>query len=240
MKSCTRALLCAGLVAILLLLVWTPSAFAQGTTTSSVVGTVTDPDGVALPGVTVSIVHEPTGTRYTAYTRADGRFSVFNVRVGGPYAVTAELQGFSPLTRSGLTTSLGEELSINFAMQLQAVAETLTVTATSNPIINPARTGASSLVSEIAIAMTPTLSGEIADYARLDPYFSTASTNSGSTSITVAGRNNRYNNIQIDGSVKNDLFGLAAQGTPGGQTETNPISMDAVQEINLVVSPYDV
>ncbi len=240
MKSFTRSLLCAGLVAMFLL-AWAPSAFAQGsTTTSSIVGTVTDPDGVALPGVTVTVVHEPTGTRYTAYTRADGRFSVFNVRVGGPYSVTADLQGFAPLTRAELTASLGEELSINFAMQLQAVAETLTVTATSNPIINPARTGATSWVSETAIAMTPTLSRELADYARLDPYFSTSSTNSGSTSITVAGRNNRYNNIQIDGSVNNDLFGLAAQGTPGGQTETNAISIDAVQEINLVVSPYDV
>ena len=239
MKSFARPLICAGLVAMFAL-VWTPAAFAQGTTTSSVVGTVTDPDGGALPGVTVSIVHEPTGTRYTAYTRGDGRFSVFNVRVGGPYSVSAELQGFAPLTRTELTVSLGEELSIEFALQLQAVEETITVTATSNPIINPARTGASSLVSEIAIETTPTLNREIADYARLDPYFSTTSSNNGSTSITVAGRNNRYNNIQIDGSVNNDLFGLAAQGTPGGQTETNPISMDAVQEINLVVSPYDV
>ncbi len=239
MNSFARSLLCAGLVAIFALS-WAPSAFAQGATTSSITGTVTDPDGVPLPGVTISIVHEPTGTRYTSYTRGDGRFSVFNVRVGGPYSVTAELQGFAPLTREELNVALGETLAVSFALQLQAVQETVTVTATSDPIINPGRTGAESLISEEEIGVLPTLDRSIADYARLDPYFRPNSSNDGPTSISVAGRNNRYNNIQIDGSVNNDLFGLAAQGTPGGQTETNAISLDAVKEINLLVSPYDV
>jgi len=239
MNSFARSLLCLGLVAMFTV-VWAPSAFAQGATTSTITGMVTDPDGVALPGVTITIIHEPTGTRYTSYTRGDGRFAVFNVRVGGPYAVAAELQGFSPLNRTELNVGLGETLNVTFAMQLQSVAETVTVTATSDPIINPGRTGAESLVSEQTIEAMPTLTRSIADFARLDPYFKTNSSGDGPTSISVAGRNNRYNNIQIDGSVNNDLFGLAAQGTPGGQTETNAISLDAVKELNLLVSPYDV
>jgi len=239
MNSSTSRLLCAGLVAMLML-AWAPAVFAQGATTSTITGVVNDPDGAPLPGATVTIVHEPTGTRYTSYTRGDGRFSVFNVRVGGPYSVTAEIQGFAPLTRENLNVALGETLSVSFALQLQAVQETITVTATSDPIINPGRTGAESLVSEEEIGALPTLDRSIADFARLDPYFKPASSNDGPTSISVAGRNNRYNNIQIDGSVNNDLFGLAAQGTPGGQTDTNAISLDAVKEIALLVSPYDV
>jgi len=239
MKSIARSLLCAGLVAIFAL-AWAPAVFAQGATTSTITGSVTDPDGAPLPGVTVTIVHQPTGTRYTSYTRGDGRFSVFNVRIGGPYTVTAELQGFAPLARENLNVALGETLDVTFALQLQAVQETVTVTAASDPIINPGRTGAESLVTEEEINSLPTLDRSIADFARLDPYFKTDSSNDGPTSISVAGRNNRYNNIQIDGSVNNDLFGLAAQGTPGGQTNTNAISLDAVQEINLLVSPYDV
>lgn len=239
MSSFARSLLCAGLVAMFAL-AWAPSAIAQGATTSTIIGVVTDPDGMALPGVTITIVHQPTGTRYTSYTRGDGRFRVFNVRVGGPYSVAVQLQGFAPLSRETLNVALGETLQITFALQLQAVLETVTVTATSDPIINPGRTGAESFISEKEIAAMPTLDRSIADYARLDPYFKTDSTNDGPTTISVAGRNNRYNNIQIDGSVNNDLFGLAAQGTPGGQTETNAISLDAVKEINLLVSPYDV
>ncbi|MGD8817473.1 MAG: carboxypeptidase-like regulatory domain-containing protein, partial [Acidobacteriota bacterium] len=227
MSSFARSLLLAGLVATLAL-AWAPSAFAQGATTSTITGAVTDPDGSPLPGVTVTLIHEPTGTRYTTYTRGDGRFSVFNVRVGGPYAVSAELQGFAPLTRENLNVGLGETLEVTFALQLQAVQETVTVTATSDPIINPGRTGAESLVSQEEIGVLPTLDRSIADFARLDPYFKPSSSNDGPTSISVAGRNNRYNNIQIDGSVNNDLFGLAAEGTPGGQTETNAISLDAV------------
>lgn len=239
MNSIARSLLCAGLVAIFAL-AWAPAVFAQGATTSTITGSVTDPDGAPLPGVTVTIVHQPTGTRYTSYTRGDGRFSVFNVRIGGPYTVTAELQGFAPLARESLSVALGETLEVTFALQLEAVQETVTVTAASDPIINPGRTGAESLVTEEEINSLPTLDRSIADFARLDPYFKTDSSNDGPTSISVAGRNNRYNNIQIDGSVNNDLFGLAAQGTPGGQTDTNAISLDAVQEINLLVSPYDV
>ena len=90
------------------------------------------------------------------------------------------------------------------------------------------------------IETLPTISRSIFDFARTSPYFNESNTNGGDSFISVAGRNNRYNNIQIDGAVNNDVFGLAASGTPGGQTGTQPISLDAIQELQLVVSPYDV
>ena len=136
MKPIARSLLCMGLAAIFALS-WAPDVFAQGATSGAITGVVTDPDGAALPGATVTAIHQPTGTRYTAYTRVDGRYSIFNVRVGGPYSLTIELQGFASLTRADLQVTLGQELAVTFAMQLQAVQEVITVTATSDPIINP-------------------------------------------------------------------------------------------------------
>ena len=86
----------------------------------------------------------------------------------------------------------------------------------------------------------PTIARSLTDIARTSPYFNEANTNGGDSFLSVAGRNNRYNNIQIDGAVNNDLFGLAASGTPGGQTGVQPISYDAIGEAQFVVSSYDV
>jgi len=119
------------------------------------------------------------------------------------------------------------------------VSEAITVTATANDVINPNRTGSTSAVSEDQIEMLPTVNRQLQDFARTNPYFNTSLTGDG-TFMFVAGRNNRYNNIQIDGAVNNDLFGLAASGTPGGQAGTQPISLDAIQELQLLISPYDV
>ena len=109
----------------------------------------------------------------------------------------------------------------------------------SDAIINPNRTGSTSAVSEEQIEQLPTVNRQIQDFARTNPYFNTSLTGDG-TFMFVAGRNNRYNNIQIDGAVNNDLFGLAASGTPGGQAGTQPISLDAIEQLQMLVSPYDV
>ena len=239
MKCNLRSVLCLGLGA-LVALAFTPQVFAQGATTGSITGFVLDPDGAPLPGASVVAIHTPTGTRYTAYSQVDGRFNMHAVRTGGPYQVTVTLTGFTTGEDTAAQVTLGQNLNLTFTLRLASVEETITVTAVSDPIINPGRTGATSNVSLKAIETLPSMNRQISDFARLDPFFSTNSDNSDPTSVTVAGRNNRYNNIQIDGSVNNDLFGLADQGTPGGQTETNPISLDAVEEFQLVVSPYDV
>src|SRR5205809_502044 len=125
------------------------------------------------------------------------------------------------------------------AQTLTTGSETITVSAAA-PVIDTSRAGTASNVKSEVIEALPTIARSITDVASTSPYFSQGNSNGGDSFLSVAGRNNRYNNIQIDGAVNNDLFGLAASGTPGGQTGTQPISLDAIAELQLVVAPYDV
>jgi hypothetical protein len=210
-------------------------------TTGRLVGQVTlKTDQSPLPGVAVEALHAPTGTRYATITAANGRFSILNVRVGGPYSVTANISGFRSQTQKGIEIGLGESRTLNFAMELESVTEAVVVTAESTPLISPDRMGTTAAVSEQQIQALPTVRRQIQDFARTNPYFSNDTADQSGTRLNVAGKNNRYNTIQIDGAVNNDLFGLADTGTPGGQANTQPISLDAVQELQLVVSPYDI
>lgn len=210
-------------------------------TSGSIGGNVTTRgDNVALPGVTIEAVHLPTGTRYTTATNSNGRYVIPNARIGGPYRITAALEGFKGSTVQNAQVRIGETTEVPIALGLAAVSEAITVTASSDPIINPNRTGSESQVSTKQIETLPTVNRSLQDYARTNPYFVIDPRDESQTTMQVAGRNNRYNNIQIDGAVNNDLFGLAATGTPGGQANTQPVSLDAIQQIQLVVSPYDV
>jgi hypothetical protein len=212
---------------------------AQAQTTSGTLAGVVTASGDALPGVTVEAVHTPTGTRYSAVTGPNGRFIIPNVRVGGPYRITANLEGFRQADVNGISVNLGTTAEVPLALQLAAVSEAITVTATADDIINPNRTGSTSSVSTQEIEQLPTVNRQIQDFARTNPYFTTSLTGDG-TFMIVAGRNNRYNNIQIDGAVNNDLFGLSSSGTPGGSSDAQPISLDAIEQIQLLISPYDV
>ncbi|MHB0970247.1 MAG: TonB-dependent receptor [Thermoanaerobaculia bacterium] len=217
-----------------------PIAQAQVTTGALTGSVTTKEDGSALPGVTVEAVHVPTGTRYSAITGSNGRYTIPNVRVGGPYTVTANLEGFQQATVNRIEVGIGTPTDVPVVMGLAGLTEAITVTAVADEIINPNRTGSSSSVAEEQIEILPTVNRSLQDFARTNPYFSVDPMDFSATRITVAGRNNRYNSIQIDGAVNNDLFGLADTGTPGGQTDTQPISLDAIQQLQLVVSPYDV
>lgn len=235
MRPHLKSLLC--LLALCLMLA--PAAFGQGVTTGTLTGTVADQDGGVLPGAQVEAVHTATGARYSATTDGSGRFRLINVRVGD-YTVTAAMDGFKTGTLENVAATLGSEQTLSFKLQLETVSETVVVTGEGNSIINPGHTGAASNVSREQIETLPTVNRGIEDFARTNPLFSLSSTNDQAGFISVAGRNSRYNNIQIDGAVNNDIFGLAESGTPGGQTESQPISLDAVQELQLLVSPYDV
>jgi hypothetical protein len=219
-----------------------PSAWSQTATTGALSGVVTDQTGATLPGAAAEAVHEPTGTRYSGVTDTAGRFAFLNVRVGGPYLVTVSLSGFKPEKQERVTVALGEERALSFKLRLETVTETVEVTAEASSIISPSSTGPTSNVAQAAIETLPTVARGIEDFARLSPYFNSQGSGdgAGANALSVAGRNTRYNNIQIDGAINNDLFGLADSGTPGGQTESQPISIDAVQELQLVVAPYDV
>src|SRR5262245_60179316 len=211
---------------------------AQTLTNGALSGNVVDQQGAALPGVTVNAVHEPTGTQYSAVTDGEGHYLIPNVRVGGPYTVTATLSGFADQRHSDVIVTLGDAKAVDFSMGIAAVAETITVVGQS--VFSETRAGTAANVSQAALEALPTISRSLTDMARTSPYFNEANSNGGDSFVSVAGRNNRYNSISIDGAVNNDVFGLAASGTPGGQTGTQPISLDAIQELQLVVAPYDV
>lgn len=197
-------------------------------------------DKSPLPGVTVEAIHVPTGTLYTATTQASGRFNILNVRVGGPYTVTTKLSGFRVQSQKGIDIGLGEKRNLGFEMDLEGVQQAVEVTAESMPLISPDRMGSGSAVPEAEIKVLPTIRRQFQDFAKTNPYVNVQASDSTQTSISIGGKNNRYNTIQIDGAVNNDIFGLATTGTPGGQTDTQPISLDAIQELQIVVSPYDV
>jgi len=227
------------LVAACALIALTPAAFAQ-VTTGSITGRVLAADGSALPGVTIEAVHTPTGTRYSDVTGGEGRFTIPNVRVGGPYRITAALEGFREAAADNVTVPLGGAADVPLTLQLATITEAITVTATTDEIINPNRTGATSTVSTEEIETLPTVNRTLQDFARTNPYVNVDPQDLSATRMTVAGKNNRYNSIQIDGAVNNDLFGLADTGTPGGQADALAVSLDAIQEIQVAVSPYDV
>lgn len=226
-------------LALAMAVAWAPLTAAQGVTTGALSGVVVDQDGGRLPGVTVEAVNPATGTRYVNVTDEQGRYSLRNMRTGD-YNVTASLEGFVPAEQSGIEVRLGQDDRVNFTLEIGAIEDVVTVTGEANPLISSTRTGSSSNVSTREIEALPTLNRGFEDFARTNPFITVSTQNEDPDAISVAGRNSRYNNIQIDGAVNNDLFGLADQGTPGGQADTTPISLDAIAELQLLVVPFDV
>lgn len=214
---------------------------SQGVTTGSLSGLVKDPSGAPIRGAKVVAELLTTGTRYETATDATGYFNIVNARVGGPYQVNVTVPGMQEGVGNNVFVSLGEVTEIKIDLQLEAVQAEVVVTGQANPLIGPARIGAGSNVGEDVLENLPTIGRGFEDFARTNPLIQVQpDREDGPSVISVAGRNNRYNNIQIDGAVNNDLFGLAASGTPGGQSETTPISMDSIKELQLVIAPFDV
>ncbi len=199
-------------------------------TTSSMGGRITDQNGEALIGATVIAVHTPSGTRYGTTTNEDGRFILPSIRVGGPYAVTVSYTGYKEQTQENVYVSLGTRATVNAALKEDVLELGLvTVSANRNDIFSGNRTGAAVNVTADAFNAAPTLSRNFQDFARLVPQ---------ARGNSFAGQDNRLNNITIDGSIFNNSFGLAGQ--PGGRTNTAPISLDAIEEIQFNLAPYDV
>ncbi|MGB7212232.1 MAG: carboxypeptidase regulatory-like domain-containing protein [Gemmatimonadales bacterium] len=211
---------------------------AQGVTSAAVQGKVTQAGGTPVEGATVIIVNTSTGQRFQVQTRAGGRYTLENVAPGGPYSISARGVGFQPNTLTGVQLSLGQRFNANFELTQSVVqVQELTINAAVDPLINRGRTGAASTISDSLVASLPTLSRNFTDFIVASPQVIAAP--GGSPSI--AGSNNRFNNIQIDGAVNNDLFGLGSSGVPGGQNENaRPIPLDAVKQFQILVSPFDV
>jgi len=215
------------LVAMLLTLSLT--AMAQ-ITTSSMAGRVTldDQNGEEVIGATVVAIHEPSGTRYTAVTNTSGRFSINGMRTGGPYEVTVSYVGFQPKTIKGVILQLAEtyDLDVWLSENTEEIAEIVVSGRASK--FAAEKTGASTNITNAQITNLPTVSRAITDVTRLSPY--------GGNGMSFAGADGRTANFTVDGANFNNNFGLSSN-LPGGG---NPISIDAIEELQVVISPYDV
>jgi hypothetical protein len=227
------ATLCGAFLLVLFAAATPEDVRAQGTT-ASLRGTVTDQAGETLPGANVLAVHQPSGTRYGTTTGADGQYELQGMRVGGPYRLTVSFVGYQEATEEGFELSLGQTRTINVQLLQQAQElEPVEVVGQQSSVINTNRTGAQTNVSQQAIETLPSISRSLSDLARLTPQASGRGGNS------IAGRNDRYNSIQIDGATFDDVFGLG-EAVPGSQAGAQPISLDAIEEFNVNIAPYDV
>src|SRR5438552_2130421 len=207
---------------------------AQGVTTAAIAGVVTDSSGAPLEGARVVALHGPSGTAYAAVTRADGRFTIPGMRVGGPYRVRVALVRYRQEVQDQIQLTLGGTADLRFALTRASVElAPVTVTATSNPVFSSERTGAATTIATAQIAHLPTISRRVEDLLRLTPQYSPLS-----FGFSFAGQDNRLNNMTIDGSYFNNSFGLAGQ--PGDRTGVAPISLDALEQVQVNVAPYDV
>ncbi|MFT2010063.1 TonB-dependent receptor [Pontibacter sp. 13R65] len=211
-------------------------AWAQGSTTASLSGAVRDESGEELPGATVVAIHTPTNTQYASPTNAQGRFNIQNMRVGGPYTITVSFVGFQDRVTENINLTLGQTLNLNFTLSPSSLSlNQVEVVSNRDNIINGDRTGASTTIRSEQIATLPTVTRGINDFARLTPQADIKG-----SSISIAGINNRFNQLTIDGAVSNDVFGLSDTGTNGGSTGTSPISLDAIEQFNVQIAPFDV
>ena len=204
--------------------------WSQGATTAAMSGVITDKDGAGLPGATVIAIHTPTNTQYVAPTNSDGRFNIQNMRVGGPYSVRVTFVGYKDFTREGVALSLGQNL--RFDQKLSDATTELsevTVSGRRDPIMSADHTGASTTVQRETIERLPTLNRSLNDFTRLTPQ---------ANGQSFGGRSSGFNNITIDGAIFNNAFGL--QSTVGGQAGAQPISLDAIDQIQVSIAPFDV
>ncbi len=199
-------------------------------TTSMIRGRVLDEAGAPLPGASVEAVHVPSGTEYGTTTLANGTYSIPGMRVGGPYKIVISFLGFETHTTEGLSLALGVATDVNIMLKEQSLSlGEVVVTGVNDPYFGSDRTGAATAVSRKNLETMPTISRRIGDFTRLTPQ---------SSGNSFAGQDNRLNNITVDGSYFNNSFGLAGQ--PGERTGVSPISLDAIDQIQVSVAPYDV
>ncbi|MBA3444957.1 MAG: TonB-dependent receptor [Gemmatimonadales bacterium] len=207
-------------------------ANSQGVTGSAVQGRVTRSGGGGADGALVELRSAETGQTYTANADSEGRFFIDNVQPGTGYVLTIRAIGFRPSARPGIALVLGQRLAADVTLQPEAVQlEEIEVVATGDPLLSASRTGPSQQISDSAIARLPLQGRNFTDLIQISPQV---------VGTSVAGQNNRYNNLQVDGGVNNDVFGLAETGSPGGQARARPISVEAVKEFQVLVAPFDV
>ena len=204
------------------------SAFAQ-VTTSSLNGHIVDASGESVPGATVVAIHTPSGTQYFAVANADGMYYINGMRVGGPYNVEISCLGYQKITYTDVTLKVAEAYALDAKLADDSqVLESAVVISTANSKFATEKTGAATNINNAQITSLPTVSRSITDITRLSPY--------GGNGMSFVGSDGRNANFTVDGADFNNNFGLS-DNLPGGG---NPVSIDAIEELQVVISPYDV
>ncbi|TKC06620.1 TonB-dependent receptor [Pedobacter polaris] len=216
------------IVVIVLAFVGFISAANAQITTSSLTGTIRD-SKETMPGASVKATHTPTGTVYGVITNADGRYTIGNMRVGGPYTIEVSFVGYKPQKFEDVTLKLGEPFVLNVTLaDNSSTLATVNITSSApNSIMNSNKSGANTVVSRQQIQALPTISRSVNDITRLTPQ---------ANGTSVGGGNYRSNNFTVDGANYNNQFGIGANIPANG----SPISIDALEQISINITPYDV
>jgi hypothetical protein len=209
-------------------LTFSGAVFSQGVTTSSLAGTVVDEKGEPVMMASVLAVHTPSGTEYGTVTSEDGRFEIRNMRIGGPYKVMVTFVGFETTSVEDIYLQLNNTASVKLVMKSTAVEIGGVVIQAKS--LNREQTGAMTNIASKTIISLPTITRSQQDLTRTTPQ---------SDGNSFGGRNNLYNNFSLDGSIFNNSFGLD-YATPGGQSDAQPVSLDAIEQIQVSLAPFDV
>ena len=197
-------------------------------TTAEIQGVVSNSEGT-LPFATVIATHVPTGTKYGTTTRDDGRYNLPNLKIGGPYSIEVSFVGNQPAHEDGIILYLGQTYKANFILKATTDIGEVVVTAINDKAFSSSRTGSMELITRTQVDRLPTINRSIQDFVKLEPT---------SNGLNIGGRSNQYNNMTVDGANFNNSFGLSS--ILGGQTGAQPISLEAIEQIQVNVSPYDV
>lgn len=209
-------------------------------TNGGLTGKVLDASGQPMPGATVDAVHVPSGTHFATSAGSDGRYNLPGMRIGGPYKITVSAIGMNALVKENISVNLGSLSSLNFVLSDNTKQLTELVVRATKGGAKANRTGAGTNISGNQVKNLPTISRSLQDFTRLTPQ--------GSKDNSFAGTNFRYNNVTIDGAANNDAIGFSpslggqsgTSGQPGSSTRSTPVSLDAIQDIQVYLAPYDV
>lgn len=219
------------LLTLAMFLAFVGTMVAQGVTTSSMSGRVKDAKtSETLIGANVVAIHTPSGSAYGNSTDVNGLYRLPSMRIGGPYRITVSYTGYQDKVIDNVFLSLGATANVDVMLDESSVElEGIEVIARRNDIFSSDRTGAGTNINSETLRAFPTLSRGINDFTRLTPQ---------ANGTSFGGQDNRLNNITLDGSLFNNSFGLSGQ--PGGRTGVSPISLDAIEEVQVNLAPFDV
>ncbi|MDE2986149.1 MAG: TonB-dependent receptor [Gemmatimonadota bacterium] len=209
---------------------------AQSASTGGLRGRILDRDGMPVEAALVTLVHTRTGVTSTVLSVADGRYSLRGQRPGGPYTVTITRLGFREFTREGIELLLGRFVDLDLTLVSEAIEiEGLVVEAEADPVFNPGRIGISTLVTSEVLRELPTLTRNFLDFAALSPLVRTSE-----EGVSVAGASYRFNTLNIDGALNQDVFGLSTNNIAGGRAGARVIPLEAVEQFQVEVAPFDI